>query len=194
MDEDEGVNSQLVYYIVDGNEDNAFVIDPPYSGIVKTNIVLDREIQEEYRLTIIATDEGSPQLSGTCLLRINVIDSNDNLPTFPPHSTVSITEAARLGSLVTTMAANDVDTHPDLVYTFVPGGNPGERFSLGKFDGRIWLMKELDYEEEKWHDLSIQVSDSVHEAVTKLRVSVDNANDNRPRFLKDVYVGIILGT
>jgi len=62
---------------VDGNHDNAFVIEPPFSGIVKTNIVLDREIQDKYMLTIIATDEGSPQMTGTCFLNVNVIDIQD---------------------------------------------------------------------------------------------------------------------
>ena len=108
-DLDEGSNSNLVYYIVEGNEDNAFSIDPPYSGIVKTNIVLDREIQDKYRLTIIATDEGSPQMTGTCLLQINVIDVNDNLPTFPPHSVVSISEDSSIGSQVTTMMASQIE-------------------------------------------------------------------------------------
>lgn len=66
-----------MYHIIDGNRDNAFLIEPPFSGIVKTNIVLDREILDEYRLTIIATDEGSPQMTGTCYLHVNVIDIQD---------------------------------------------------------------------------------------------------------------------
>jgi len=76
-DIDEGANANVIYHIIDGNRDNAFVIEPPFSGIVKTNIVLDREIQDEYRLTIIATDEGSPQMTGTCYLHVNVIDIQD---------------------------------------------------------------------------------------------------------------------
>ena len=91
-DGDVGANANIIYHIVDGNHDNAFVIEPPFSGIVKTNIVLDREIRDFYRLTIIATDEGSPQLTGTCTLRINIVDVNDNQPTFPPHSVVSVSE------------------------------------------------------------------------------------------------------
>lgn len=81
-----------MYHIIEGNHDNAFIIDPPFSGIVKTNIVLDREIRDTYYLTIIATDDGSPQLTGTCTLRISIIDVNDNQPVFPPHSVVSISE------------------------------------------------------------------------------------------------------
>jgi hypothetical protein len=77
---------------VDGNHDNAFVIEPPFSGLVKTNIVLDREIRDAYRLTVIATDEGVPQLTGTSTLCINIVDVNDNQPTFPPHSVISVSE------------------------------------------------------------------------------------------------------
>lgn len=77
---------------MDGNPDNAFTINPPYSGVVRTNIVLDREIREKYRLTIIATDQGNPQLTGTTALSIRVIDVNDNQPTFPEHSIISVSE------------------------------------------------------------------------------------------------------
>lgn len=91
-DIDEGTNSHILYHIVDGNHDNAFVIEPPFSGLVKTNIVLDREIRDTYRLTIIATDEGSPQLTGTSTLRIDIVDANDNQPTFPPNSVISVSE------------------------------------------------------------------------------------------------------
>lgn len=90
LDEDRG--GRLFYHIVEGNHDNAFVMEPPLSGVVKTNIVLDREIRDSYLLTVIATDNGEPQLTGTCTLRISVLDINDNQPVFPPDSTVSISE------------------------------------------------------------------------------------------------------
>lgn len=92
FDDDQGQNSRLLYHIVDGNHDNAFVIEPAFSGIVKTNIVLDREIRDTYRLTVIATDEGVPQMTGTARVRINIVDINDNRPTFPPHSIITISE------------------------------------------------------------------------------------------------------
>nr|CAD7437986.1 unnamed protein product [Timema bartmani] len=91
-DADETSNSRVLYHIVDGNHDNAFVIEPPFSGLVKTNIVLDREIRDTYKLTVIATDEGVPQLTGTSTLRISIVDVNDNPPTFPPHSVISVSE------------------------------------------------------------------------------------------------------
>lgn len=92
FDADEGANARLRYHIVDGNHDNAFVIEPAFSGIVRTNIVLDREIRDVYNLKIIATDEGVPQLTGTSTIRVHIVDINDNQPTFPPNNVVSVSE------------------------------------------------------------------------------------------------------
>ena len=185
-DNDEGSNANLIYHIVDGNHDNAFIIEPPFSGIVKTNIVLDREIQDRYRLTIIATDDGSPQMTGTCLLQINVIDINDNQPV-APHAVVNISESLAVGSFVTTIVANDVDTNPSLVYSFAEQSKNEARFSIEKYSGRVTLRKPLDYETEKIHKVHIQVSDTVHTAFTSLTVHVMDANDNAPEFTSNLY-------
>lgn len=92
FDADQGSNSRVLYHIVDGNHDNAFIIEPAFSGIVKTNIVLDREIRDVYRLKVIATDEGVPQMTGTATIQVHIVDVNDNQPTFPPHSIINISE------------------------------------------------------------------------------------------------------
>lgn len=185
-DADLGSNASLIYHIVDGNNDNAFLIDPPFSGIVKTNIVLDREITDEYRLTIIATDEGMPQMTGTCYLHVNVIDIQDQSPVFPPHSVINVSESVPVGTVITTVVANDVDTNPSLVYSFVKKeANP--MFFIGKYSGRITLAKPLDYEAETVHQVEIQVSDSVHTAKTTLTVNVVDANDHSPVFSEDPY-------
>lgn len=95
-DIDEGSNSEVLYHIVDGNHDNAFVIEPAFSGTVKTNIVLDREIRDHYRLKIIATDQGAPQMTGTTTINVHVIDVNDNQPTFPPRNSIKVPEGTSL--------------------------------------------------------------------------------------------------
>ena len=57
VDQDSIENERLYYQIVDGNLDGAFAIEQQYSGIIKTNIVLDREIRDHYDLTVSVTDE-----------------------------------------------------------------------------------------------------------------------------------------
>ena len=44
--------------------------------------VLDYELIKEYVVTIEARDGGTPPLSGTAVVKINVVDANDNRPIF----------------------------------------------------------------------------------------------------------------
>ncbi|XP_015176207.1 PREDICTED: protein dachsous [Polistes dominula] len=189
-DADQGLNSRILYHIVDGNPDNAFTISPPYSGIVRTNIVLDREIREKYRLTIIATDQGNPQLTGTAALSVRVIDINDNHPTFPEHNVISVSEGTAVGSVLTTMTANDVDSSPALIYRFSNTTDPGP-FSIDRYGGKVILRKPLDAERKFEYTLRVIASDGIHEATTDMTIRVADLNDNAPRFQQTAYVATL---
>uniref|UniRef100_A0A8B9NGR8 Cadherin domain-containing protein n=1 Tax=Accipiter nisus TaxID=211598 RepID=A0A8B9NGR8_9AVES len=91
-DPDEGRNGQVTYHILSGNENKTFVLDK-ITGTVTSVLwiflhcathaqLLDREIQEQYSLTVMALDDGSPALSTTQVLTIIVLDVNDETPIF----------------------------------------------------------------------------------------------------------------
>ncbi|CAB0004619.1 unnamed protein product [Nesidiocoris tenuis] len=183
-DKDQGSNSQLLYHIVDGNHDNAFIIEPSSSGIVKVNIVLDREIRDKYRLTIIATDEGVPQLTGTATILVDIVDVNDNQPTFPHPSVVTINEGKEVGSVLTTVTANDVDTNPALTYNI---SSADGSFSIDRFSGKVTLCQKLDFETKKEYKIGITASDTAHVAHTHLTIIVSDDNDNIPIFSQQYY-------
>ncbi|KAH8282937.1 hypothetical protein KR054_010997, partial [Drosophila jambulina] len=187
FDSDAGSNARLRYHIVDGNHDNAFVIEPAFSGIVKTNIVLDREIRDVYNLKVIATDEGVPQMTGTATIRVQIVDINDNQPTFPPNNLVSVSEGTELGAVITSISANDVDTYPALTYRL---GNESPLdmenlsiFALDRYSGKLVLKRRLDYELQQEYEVEVIASDAAHEARTILTVRVNDENDNAPIFL-----------
>lgn len=157
------------YFIVEGNEDNAFSVD--VDGIVRTNIVLDREIHDRYRLKVIATDlkvqeqsmaswsadsfladQANYQHLEQTTVEVIVIDANDNDPNFPPHKEISLSEDAPVGSVVATWTANDVDIYPTLSYSKFksPSSNNNsiqsaleELFDISLFTGRIFLKAPL---------------------------------------------------
>ncbi|CAD7079025.1 unnamed protein product [Hermetia illucens] len=191
-DADRGANSRILYHIVDGNHDNAFVIEPAFSGIVKTNIVLDREIRDMYRLKVIATDEGVPQMTGTATIRVHIIDVNDNQPTFPPPSIVSVSEGSDLGIVITTVSANDVDSSPALTYRFAKSVDNDNfdaetMFSIDRYSGKVILKKHLDYESQQEYQFQVIASDMAHEARTSLTIRVTDVNDNPPIFQQVAY-------
>ncbi|XP_055546785.1 protein dachsous [Wyeomyia smithii] len=189
FDADQGSNAHILYHIVDGNHDNAFIIEPAFSGIVKTNIVLDREIRDKYKLKVIATDEGVPQMTGTATINVNVVDVNDNQPTFPPNSVISVSEATTVGTVLTSITANDVDTNPPLTYSFgdSPDNDAKSYFSIDRYSGKVILIKPLDYEDRHEYQLRILASDSAHVARTTLTVRVTDVNDNAPVFQQITY-------
>ena len=186
-DEKGNDNSRVTYSIVSGNIDDAFEIAPANTGIIKTKIVLDREILDTYKLEIEAVDHGVSALTSTCTLRIQVIDVNDNAPFFPGYAPVNVPEGTELGTVIKTVTANDVDINPTLTYDFAPGGNPDSTFSIDRFSGKIAVAKQLDYEVRNRYHLKIQASDTSHVAQIDLIVNVADQNDNAPEFSEQSY-------
>lgn len=66
---------------------DAFSLDPN-TGLVRSRRLL--QSSERFNLTVVATDQGRPPLSGTADLIITVIDVNDNRPVFvrPANGTI----------------------------------------------------------------------------------------------------------
>jgi len=91
-DADSGTFGEIVYEISSGNSQSAFIIDPPRTGIVKTTVPLDREIQDLYRIEVRAYNPGSRHQFSTALVRIQVVDVNDNAPFFPTYNPLFIHE------------------------------------------------------------------------------------------------------
>ena len=201
------------YFIVDGNEDNAFTVD--VDGIVRTNIVLDREIHDRYRLKIIAadikrqeelpngwsadlflSDEANYQHLSQCTLEVIVIDQNDNVPMFPPYRDVSVSENAPLGSVITTWTANDVDIFPMLSYSkrnLVSNTNTtvDDLFDIGLYTGKIVLKSSLkpllkqQNTNVRTVQLSISASDQIHSVDADILINIKrNFSTMMPQFKK----------
>lgn len=90
IDRDNGYNASVTYSILKGRDSDGygiFTIDP-VSGVIRTRTVLDHEERAIYRLAVAATDNGKPPKQTVRLLRVEVLDLNDNRPTFSSSSLV----------------------------------------------------------------------------------------------------------
>ncbi|XP_023209390.1 protocadherin Fat 4-like, partial [Centruroides sculpturatus] len=79
IDADSGKNALVQYKILGEQGNNAFFID--HVGNILTRRSLDREKESSLEFLLVAFDGGTPQLSGTTTVMIQVEDINDN----PPH-------------------------------------------------------------------------------------------------------------
>lgn len=91
-----------------------------------------------------------------------------------------------VGSVVTSVVANDVDTFPMLVYTMDGDDKSLSKFAIDRYSGRVVLKKTLDYESRKEYRLRITASDRKQTATTLLIINVTDENDNAPVF-DDLY-------
>lgn len=80
-DLDSGQNGRFSYSISkDSDPFGQFLVDQ--SGWVVVADSLDREKVSQHRIMVLATDTGSPPLTGTAIVMVTVLDVNDNGPEF----------------------------------------------------------------------------------------------------------------
>ncbi|XP_035882724.1 cadherin-23 isoform X2 [Phyllostomus discolor] len=199
-DEDSGLNGELIYRIEAGAQDR-FLIHP-VTGVIRVgNVTIDREEQESYRLTVVATDRGTVPLSGTAIITILIDDINDCRPEFlNPIQTVSVLESAEPGTVIANVTAIDRDLNPKLEYhiigivakddtdRLVP--DQEDAFAVNINTGSVMVKSPLNRELVATYEVTLSVIDNASDlperAVSmpnaKLTVNILDVNDNTPQF------------
>ncbi|KAM4706620.1 protocadherin Fat 4-like [Discoglossus pictus] len=195
-DVDEGDNSLISYSIVKGNEEKHFMIDSS-TGQVTLVGSLDHENTASYSLIIQAVDSGTVPLSSTCTLNVDVLDENDNTPSFPKAAHfVDVLENMRVGELVSSVTATDSDSgdNADIHYSITGTNNHGT-FSISPNTGSIFLAKKLDFETQSLFKLNITAKDNgrpPRSSTMSVVIQVRDFNDNPPSFpAGDIFKSIV---
>ncbi|XP_042668130.1 protocadherin Fat 4 [Centrocercus urophasianus] len=195
-DVDEGTNGLIHYSVIKGNEEKQFAIDSS-TGQVTLVGKLDHEATASYSLVIQAVDSGAVPLSSTCTLSIDVLDENDNSPSFPKSIlSVDVLENMRVGELVSSVTATDSDSgdNADLHYSITGTNNHGT-FSISPNTGSIFLAKKLDFETQSLYKLNITAKDQgrpPRSSTMSVVIYVRDFNDNPPNFpAGDIFKSII---
>ncbi|KAK1175632.1 hypothetical protein AOXY_G309 [Acipenser oxyrinchus oxyrinchus] len=195
-DVDESKNGLISYYISEGNEEKQFAMDSS-TGQVTLVGKLDHEATASYSLTISAVDSGSTALSSSCILSINVLDENDNSPSFPKSALiVDVLENMRIGELVASVTATDSDSgdNAEIIYSITATNNHGT-FSISSNTGSIFLVKKLDFETQSLYKLNITAEDNgrpPRSSSMPVIIHVRDFNDNPPSFSAgDIFKSIV---
>uniref|UniRef100_A0A2K5Q3N5 Protocadherin beta 7 n=1 Tax=Cebus imitator TaxID=2715852 RepID=A0A2K5Q3N5_CEBIM len=191
QDSDVGTNSLSNYTISPNAYFHIQVRDSGEGNIhpeLVLNQVLDREDIPELSLTLTALDGGSPPRSGTALVRIMVVDINDNAPEFVQSLyKVQAPENSPVGSMVVSVSARDLDTgiNGEIAYAFFYATEIIlKTFQLNPTSGNLYLKGELDYEAIQTYTLTIQAKDGGGlSGKCTVVVEVTDVNDNQPELL-----------
>ncbi|XP_068571372.1 protocadherin alpha-8-like [Cebidichthys violaceus] len=190
QDADTGSNSVKTYKL---SPNEHFSIDVSSGGdSASAELVLqkalDREKQPTITLTLTAVDGGKPARSGTMQILVNVIDVNDNTPSFSkPLYKVKVSENAPIGTTILQLNATDLDEglNSDIKYALMKRGNTNspEKFLVSPESGEITVNANLDYEDSNAYELRIRATDqgaSPRSGYSKVLVEVVDVNDNAP--------------
>ncbi|XP_049324640.1 protocadherin alpha-2 isoform X6 [Astyanax mexicanus] len=162
-----------------------------YSLVV--NGPLDREDMPQYSVTILATDKGTPPLSSSIVLAVDIADVNDNAPRFPDIVTVFyVKENSPAGNIIATVTAQDPDVkeNAQIVYSLMNMNNMDSSWmsvvDINPVSGDIYSKQSFNYEEVKSFQFKVQATDSGAPPLSSnvtVNVFIVDENDNRPVIL-----------
>lgn len=150
--------------------------------------ILNREIQDNYVLTVKAAVKGDALLEAWAKVHIQVLDMNDLRPLFSPTTySVTITEDTPLRASIAQVTATDADIGPngEFYYFFK---DRVELFAVHPTSGVVFLSGKLNVDERKQYDLEILAVDRGTKlygnngvsSTAKLFVRVERANRHAP--------------
>ncbi|XP_045406978.1 protocadherin beta-6 [Lemur catta] len=171
-DRDSGTNAQVTYSLLPPQDPHL-----PLASLVSINAdnghlfalrSLDYEALQAFEFRVGATDRGSPALSSEALVRVVVVDDNDNSPfvLYPlQNSSAPCTElaprAAEAGYLVTKVVAVDGDSGQNawLSFQLLKATEPG-LFSVWAHNGEVRTARPLSERDAAKHRLVVLVKDN----------------------------------
>lgn len=175
-DADLGNNGKITYRLVDsvvmGSPVNTFVSLNSVSGSIYALRSFNYEVMKQLDIQVQASDGGSPQLQSTAIIRLKIVDQNDNQPSIiqPPlykgSAEIFLPKDAPAGYVVTQIKATDADEgiNAQLSYTITEGGHLG--FSINKETGKVRVSRQLTYDLTDNVKVTVSVSDNGSPSLT----------------------------
>ncbi|XP_030696951.2 protocadherin beta-5 [Globicephala melas] len=171
-DRDAGANAQVTYSLLpplDAHVPLASLVSiNPDNGHLFALRSLDYEALRAFEFRVGAADRGSPALSSQALVRVLVVDDNDNAPfvLYPLQNasapcTELVPRAAEAGYLVTKVVAVDGDSGQNawLSYQLLKATEPG-LFGVWAHNGEVRTARLLNERDAAKHRLLVLVKDN----------------------------------
>lgn len=150
---------------------------------------LDRQTRSVFELVVSATDHGSPPLTGSVRVQIEVTISTNSPPKFTQDDySVELYENMPANTIVLSLTTDSLST---VVYT-ISAGNEDGFFRVNPNSGVISTNMPVDFEQKQYFNLTVTATNMVSAVQTaSVVVHVVDLNDNAPTFIRPVYVGNI---
>ena len=182
-DLDSGMNAVIEYSIFEAARSPEISINST-TGEIFIAGSLNYETRREFDLTVMATDMGLEQNTGTVRVVISVTDINDNPPRFiPANATATVREnSADNRTPILTLVTEDADSVSNITY-HIMSGNEGSQFTLDTTSGALRANVAFDREQQSSYVLIITAEDNTAPSLTGttyVTVQIIDVDDSRP--------------
>jgi len=168
---------------VAGNVGGVFAIDRTLGIVSVTSSQLDQPV---YWLSVEAADSGTPSLSSTAMLTVNVATSSASAPVFDEQEySVEVAENTPDATVVVVVHAS---CQSSVVYSLPHVTD--NLFNVDPSSGVVFTTIPLDFERVPVHNLTVHATNIAGVvSVASVIVHVVDVNDNRPVFTTLSYFG-----
>lgn len=181
-DNDTGMNSEI-HYMLHEDGKSWFNIDHQ-TGVITANKQFDRESNSEIEFRVLAVDSGNPALTGTATVLLNILDINDEAPTFKKkHYEFHVKEGQAPFTFIGRVDAQDLDHGENgrLRYWTSKNYEASQLFMVT--DGILKTKATLSRMKGQRYDFMVVAADHGKKPMsssTNVTVFVDDINDNYP--------------
>lgn len=162
--------------------------------LVIVSLPLDRELQPNYTLSVVATDTGTPPLHASKTFYLRVTDINDCAPEFEKEVYhANVMEVSDPGTSVIQVLATDKDEGNNSAISYSLIDTPETHSSWFKIDSRSGLVTtrvNVDCETDPVPRLTVVATDNGFPPLSStatVLVTIHDVNDNEPIFDQSFY-------
>ncbi|CRK98096.1 CLUMA_CG011464, isoform A [Clunio marinus] len=149
-------SGMLLYRIQNDIEDAKYFKIEALSGIITTTRVLDREVKDKYNIIVEVSDQGDPPQASTRVLKINVMDVDDEDPLFMRDVSskpieLMVLEEQSSGVILGNVTAVDKDIKDNAAIDYeIIDGNELEFFKLVVTNNTAFVTTTKPIDREKF--------------------------------------------
>jgi gliding motility-associated-like protein len=193
--------NDITYSVDTGTGDgNLFSIDPSTGNLTFSSAPdyenpTDQDANNTYLVTVIATDNGTPNQSTSQLITVTVNDINEAAPVFSSATTVSVQENQ---TAALTVAASDPEGNT-VTYSLPGATNDNDLFTINTTTGVLTFTTAPDFESpsdgngDNTYIVTVIASDNQSQPLTAtqtITITVTDVNEGAPGFTSPANVSV----
>ncbi|GAB1604055.1 protocadherin gamma-A10-like [Argonauta hians] len=198
-DLDAGENGKVTYYFSPKTlefDRNHFRLNQ-YTGEIYVQKIFNPGQKQTYKLFVEAIDGGSPSLSSSALVYVNIINQRNNPPIIDvdfvsglKENTTVIPEDIEVGSFIAYVMVIDNDNTENGDVKCEMKHDKFQLLSLASKEYKITMKASVDREVASHYDVKISCQDNGSPPLQSRKIftiKVLDVNDVRPTFIKDAF-------